>query len=42
MTARQLAVRALVRQEQNGYSNLVLDAELKKCSPALQPREVAP
>ncbi|MCI7793025.1 16S rRNA (cytosine(967)-C(5))-methyltransferase RsmB [bacterium] len=41
MTARQLAVRALVRQEQNGYSNLVLDAELKKCSPALQPRDAA-
>ena len=30
MNARALAVQALVRQEQSGYSNLVLDAALKK------------
>ena len=41
MTARYLAVKALIRQEQNGYSNLVLDAELKKCTPPLQPRDAA-
>ncbi len=31
MTARYLAVSALMRVEAGGYSNLVLDAELKKC-----------
>lgn len=41
MTARRLAVRALVRQEQNGYSNLVLDSELNHCTPALSPRDAA-
>ena len=30
MTPRRLAVKALIHQEQAGYSNLVLDAELKK------------
>lgn len=30
MTARYLAVQALLRQEEGGYSSLVLDAELKK------------
>lgn len=30
MTARYLAVEALLRVEEGGYSNLVLDAELKK------------
>lgn len=30
MNARTLAVQALVKQEQSGYSNLVLDAALKK------------
>ncbi len=41
MTARYLAVKALVRQEQNGFSNLVLDAELKKTVPPLAPRDAA-
>ncbi len=41
MTARYLAVRALVRQEQAGYANLVLDAELKKCAPPLEARDAA-
>ncbi|MGN0983697.1 MAG: 16S rRNA (cytosine(967)-C(5))-methyltransferase RsmB [Gemmiger sp.] len=41
MTARYLAVKALMRQEQAGYANLVLDAELKKCSPPLSPRDAA-
>ena len=41
MTARYLAVKALVRQEQNGYANLVLDAELKKCTPPLDARDTA-
>lgn len=41
MTARYLAVKALIRQEQNGYSNLVLDSELKKCSPPLPQRDAA-
>ncbi len=41
MTARYLAVRALVRQEQNGYADLVLDAELKKCAPPLPARDAA-
>ncbi len=30
MTARYLAVQALLRMEQGGYANLVLDAELKR------------
>ena len=30
VTPRRLAVKALIHQEQAGYSNLVLDAELKK------------
>lgn len=38
-TARAAAVRALVRQEQNGFSGLVLDAVLKK--EQLPPRETA-
>lgn len=41
MTPRALAVRALMRQEQDGYANLVLDAELKKCTPALSARDAA-
>ncbi len=41
MTARRLAVRALMHQEQAGYANLVLDAELKKCAPPLEPRDAA-
>ena len=41
VTARYLAVKALVRQEQNGYANLVLDSELKACKPSLQPRDAA-
>lgn len=41
MTARYLAVKALVRQEQDGYANLVLDAELKRCNPPLPPRDAA-
>ena len=41
MTPRRLAVKALMHQEQAGYANLVLDAELKKCSPALDARDVA-
>lgn len=41
MTARYLAVRALMHQERDGYSNLVLDAELKKCSPPLSRRDAA-
>lgn len=41
MTARYLAVKALLRQEQAGYANLVLDAELKKCSPPLPARDAA-
>ena len=39
MTARYLAVKALMRQEQNGYANLVLDSELKACKPPLSPRD---
>lgn len=39
MTARSLAVQALMRQEEGGYANLVLDAELKKHP--LEPRERA-
>ena len=35
MTPRRLAVKALMHQEQAGYANLVLDAELKKCAPPL-------
>ncbi|MDD4850879.1 MAG: transcription antitermination factor NusB, partial [Gemmiger sp.] len=41
MTARYLAVQALMHQELNGYSNLVLDAALKKCTPPLSPRDAA-
>lgn len=41
VTARYLAVQALVRQEQNGYANLVLDAELKRCTPPLSARDAA-
>lgn len=41
MTARYLAVRALVRQERDGYANLVLDAELKRCTPPLSGRDAA-
>lgn len=41
MTARYLAVKALMRQEQNGYANLVLDSELKACNPPLSPRDAA-
>ena len=41
MTARYLAVKALMRQEQNGYANLVLDSELKACKPPLSPRDTA-
>ena len=41
MTARYLAVKALMRQEQNGYANLVLDSELKACKPPLFPRDAA-
>lgn len=39
MNARALAVQALVKQEQSGYANLVLDAALKKND--LPPRERA-
>ena len=41
MTARYLAVKALMRQEQNGYASLVLDSELKACKPPLSPRDAA-
>lgn len=41
MTARYLAVKALVRQEQDGYANLVLDAELGRCRPPLDSRDAA-
>lgn len=41
MTPRRLAVQALLRQEQAGFANLVLDAELKKCSPPLDARDAA-
>lgn len=41
MTPRRLAVKALMHQEQAGYANLVLDAELKKCVPPLEPRDAA-
>ena len=41
VTARNLAVRALVRQEQSGYSNLVWDAAVKACRPPLEPRDAA-
>ena len=34
VTPRRLAVKALIHQEQAGYANLVLDAELKKCDAA--------
>ena len=30
-----------MRQEQNGYANLVLDSELKACKPPLSPRDAA-
>lgn len=41
MTPRRLAVKALMHQEQEGYANLVLDAELKKCAPSLDARDAA-
>lgn len=41
MTPRRLAVQALLHQEQAGYANLVLDAELKKCAPPLAARDAA-
>ena len=41
MTARGLAVKALVRQEQSGYANLVWDAAVKACRPPLEPRDAA-
>ena len=41
MTPRRLAVQALMHQEQAGYANLVLDAELKKCAPPLDGRDAA-
>ncbi len=41
MTPRRLAVKALIHQEQAGYANLVLDAELKKCTPPLSARDAA-
>ena len=41
MTPRRLAVKALMHQEQAGYANLVLDAELKKCDPPLNARDSA-
>ena len=41
MTARYLAVKALVHQEQDGYANLVLDAELGRCDPQLPARDAA-
>ena len=39
MTARYLVAQALVRQEEGGYANLVLDGELKKHP--LEPRDAA-
>ncbi len=41
MTARYLAVKALIRQEKDGYANLVLDAELGRCDPPLAARDAA-
>lgn len=41
MTPRRLAVKALMHQEQAGYANLVLDGELKKCTPPLDGRDAA-
>ena len=41
MTPRRLAVKALIHQEQAGYANLVLDAELKKCDPPMNTRDAA-
>lgn len=41
MTPRRLAVKALMHQEQAGYANLVLDGELKKCTPSLEARDAA-
>lgn len=41
VTPRRLAVKALMHQEQAGYANLVLDAELKKCAPPLDGRDAA-
>lgn len=38
---RRLAVKALIHQEQAGYANLVLDAELKKCAPPLDGRDAS-
>lgn len=41
MTPRAAAVKALLRQEQDGYANLVLDAVLKQCTPPLAGRDAA-
>lgn len=41
MTARYLAVKALLRQEEAGYANLVLDGELRRCTPPLAARDAA-
>ena len=41
MTPRALAVKALMRQEQSGYANLVWDATLKRCDPPLSARDTA-
>lgn len=41
MTPRRLSVKALMHQEQAGYANLVLDGELKKCTPPLDGRDAA-
>ena len=41
MTPRALAVRALMHQEKDGYANLVLDGELKRCQPPLDSRDAA-
>ena len=41
VTPRRLAAKALIHQEQAGYANLVLDAELKKCAPPLDSRDAA-
>ncbi len=34
-------MKALIHQEQAGYANLVLDAELKKCDPPMNTRDAA-
>ncbi len=41
MTARYLVIRALIRQEEHGYADLVLDSELKKCRPPLSGQDTA-